>query len=87
MVRPLSTRNRGMWKTDSLPIQSIEPRSGRAVDLRTLPIKETGVSPVTEEGTYNMYCNREPRFYVSVIYNGAWLGVDNRRVNFLQRRP
>ena len=46
--------------------------------------KETGVSPVTEEGTYNMYCNREPRFYVSVIYNGAWLGVDNRRVNFLQ---
>mgnify|MGYP001035046818 CR=1 FL=1 len=46
--------------------------------------KETGVSPVTEEGTYNMYCNREPRFYVSVIYNGAWLGVDNRRVDFLQ---
>ena len=37
---PLSTRNRGMWKTDSLPIQSIEPRSGRAVDLRTLPIKK-----------------------------------------------
>ena len=46
--------------------------------------EETGVSPVTEEGTYNMYCNREPRFYVSVIYNGAWLGVDNRRVDFLQ---
>ena len=35
--------------------------------------KETGVSPVTEEGTYNMYCNREPRFYVSVIYNGCLL--------------
>ena len=46
--------------------------------------KETGMSPVTEEGTYNMYCNREPRFYVSVIYNGAWLGVDNRHVEFLQ---
>ncbi|WP_418893524.1 RagB/SusD family nutrient uptake outer membrane protein [Limibacterium fermenti] len=39
---------------------------------------------VTLDGTYNMYCNREPRFYVSVIYNEAWLGVDNRRVNFLQ---
>lgn len=46
--------------------------------------KETGMSPVTMEGTYNMYCNREPRFYVSVIFNGAWLGVDNRRVDFLQ---
>lgn len=39
---------------------------------------------VTLDGTYNMYCNREPRFYVSVIYNEAWLGVDNRRVEFLQ---
>lgn len=46
--------------------------------------KESGISPVTEAGTYNMYCNREPRFYVSVIYNGAWLGVDNRHVEFLQ---
>ncbi len=40
---------------------------------------------VTLDGTYNMYCNREPRFYVSVIYNEAWLGVDNRRVEFLQK--
>lgn len=39
---------------------------------------------ITLDGTYNMYCNREPRFYVSVIFNEAWLGVDNRRVNFLQ---
>lgn len=39
---------------------------------------------VTLDGTYNMYCNREPRFYVSVIYNEAWLGVDNRRVEFYQ---
>lgn len=31
-----------------------------------------------------MYCNREARFYVSVIYNEAWLGVDNRRVEFYQ---
>lgn len=46
--------------------------------------KETGMSPITMEGTYNMYCNREPRFYVSVIYNNAWLGVANRNVNFLQ---
>lgn len=39
---------------------------------------------VTLDGTYNMYCNREARFYVSVIYNEAWLGVADRRVEFLQ---
>ena len=39
---------------------------------------------VTLDGTFSMYCNREPRFYVSVIFNEAWLGVDNRRVEFLQ---
>lgn len=46
--------------------------------------RDEGLNPVTMEGTYNMYCNREPRFYVSVIFNEAWLGVDNRRVEFLQ---
>ncbi|TWV12647.1 RagB/SusD family nutrient uptake outer membrane protein [Bacteroidaceae bacterium HV4-6-C5C] len=50
----------------------------------SLADKTTGMSPVTLDGTYNMYCNREPRFYVSVIFNEAWLGVANRRVNFLQ---
>lgn len=40
---------------------------------------------VTLPGTYNMYCNREPRFYVSVIYNEAWLGVANRRADFYLR--
>lgn len=40
--------------------------------------------PITLDGTYNMYCNREPRFYVSVIFNEAWLGVANRKVEFLQ---
>jgi hypothetical protein len=39
---------------------------------------------VTLANTYNMYCNREPRFYVSVIYNGAWLEVDRRRTEFCQ---
>lgn len=40
------------------------------------------VGQVTQEGTFNMYCNREPRFYASVIYNEAWLGVANRRADF-----
>lgn len=27
---------------------------------------------ITEKGTFNMYCNREPRFYVSVMYNESF---------------
>ncbi|MDR0891683.1 MAG: RagB/SusD family nutrient uptake outer membrane protein [Mediterranea sp.] len=42
-----------------------------------------GMRPVTDKGTFNMYCNREPRFYVSVIYNKAWLNVVNRKVDYL----
>jgi len=44
---------------------------------------KTGMGPVTLVGTYNMYCNREPRFYVSVIFNHEWMGVINRQVNNL----
>lgn len=42
------------------------------------------VGTVTMGGTYNMYVNREPRFYVSVIFDNAWLGVDDRNVEFVQ---
>lgn len=34
--------------------------------------RENEVNPITSEGTFNMYCNREPRFYCSVLYNEAW---------------
>ncbi len=27
---------------------------------------------ITEAGTFNMYCNREPRFYISVMYNDSF---------------
>ncbi|MDR2628376.1 MAG: RagB/SusD family nutrient uptake outer membrane protein [Dysgonamonadaceae bacterium] len=37
---------------------------------------------VTTAGTFTMYCNREPRFYVSVLYNGAWCRFANRKTNF-----
>ena len=46
-------------------------------------LNEGTLRPITMSGTYNMYCNREPRFYVSVIFNECWLGVDNRRAEFL----
>jgi hypothetical protein len=44
----------------------------------------SNTNPVTLAGTYNMYCNREPRFYVSVNYNEAWYWNDGqgRHLNF-----
>jgi hypothetical protein len=34
----------------------------------------------TKAGTFNMYVNREPRFYASIIYNGAnWIYQENGR--------
>jgi hypothetical protein len=38
-------------------------------------------NPVTNTGTYNMYCNREPRFYVSVRYNDQWHRASNRKLD------
>lgn len=40
---------------------------------------------VTLAGTYNMYCNREARFYVSVLYNRAWFRREGRTTRFMQR--
>jgi len=44
----------------------------------------TGI--ITLDKTYNMYTHREPRFYVSVLFCGAWVGIEtlgNCRANFL----
>jgi len=40
------------------------------------------MNTVVPKGIFNMYVNREPRFYVSVLYNGAWYRQDNRYVDF-----
>lgn len=45
------------------------------------PNREAGL--ITPAGTPNMYCNREPRFYTSVIWHGEWYPNSNRHVNFL----
>jgi hypothetical protein len=37
---------------------------------------------VTLEGTYNMYTNREPRFYISVMYNEMWYKIGGRKTRF-----
>lgn len=41
-----------------------------------------GDGKVTLAGTYNMYTHREPRFYISVLYNGAWFRRENRTTEF-----
>lgn len=38
---------------------------------------------ITPAGTPKVYCNREPRFYVSIIWHGEWYPHANRNVNFL----
>lgn len=37
---------------------------------------------IVHEGTYNMYANREPRFYISIRYNNQWLPQANRFTQF-----
>lgn len=37
---------------------------------------------VVPKGIYNMYVNREPRFYVSVLFNEAWYRQSERTVDF-----
>lgn len=43
--------------------------------------KENGGN-ITCKGTYNMYCHREPRFYVTVNFNGAYFPSEDRKYNF-----
>lgn len=37
---------------------------------------------ITVSGTYNMYCKREPRFYVTVNFNNAYFPTEKRQFNF-----
>ncbi len=39
---------------------------------------EAQVGQITVENTYNMYSNREPRFYLNVLFNGAWYHQEKR---------
>lgn len=41
---------------------------------------------VTLAGTYNMYCKREPRFYLAVNFDGQWYNKDSRKLEFYNGR-
>jgi hypothetical protein len=74
---------------NGLPIDA--PGSGyvangfsNADDVRNTNWDEVqGGGKVTLADTYNMYCNREPRFYISVLYNRAWHRRENRTTRYL----
>jgi hypothetical protein len=59
-------------------IDEFETSTGKRINQTGTDYVETGFATVatkyTTVGTYNMYVNREPRFYVNVSYNGSqWL--------------
>lgn len=56
--------------------------SANAEVRNTKWIEVQGNGKVTLPGTYNMYCNREPRFYISVLYNECWYRRENRTTRF-----
>lgn len=44
--------------------------------------EEVNGGAITYENTYNMYCNREPRFYVAVAFNNSYFPTEKRMFNF-----
>ncbi|WP_025764108.1 RagB/SusD family nutrient uptake outer membrane protein [Dyadobacter tibetensis] len=73
---------------NGLPID--DPNSGYSekgfsekADIRNTQWGEVqGNGQVALPGTYNMYVNREPRFYISVLYNGSWIRRESRLTKF-----
>ena len=64
----------------------VEDGFSTAVESRTTKWNEgTGtLGEITAKGTYNMYCNREPRFYTTVSYNGSWYALAQRPYDFFK---
>lgn len=46
--------------------------------------RKSGV--ITSKNTYNMYCNREPRFYVNIYHNRSFFMKGNRFLNFFFKK-
>lgn len=43
---------------------------------------EVNGGAISKKGTYNMYCHREPRFYITVSYNNSYFTQERRLFNF-----
>lgn len=44
--------------------------------------EKTNGGAITKSDTYNMYCNREPRFYVTVSFNNSYFSQEKRQYQF-----
>ena len=53
-------------------------------ETRDNPVWDTEVNggAISKKNTYNMYCHREPRFYVTVSYNNSYFTQEKRVFNF-----
>ena len=74
---------------NGLPINdenSLYVKSGFSVsdETRDNTVWDTEVNggAITKSGTYKMYCNREPRFYITVSYNNSYFTQEKRLFNF-----
>lgn len=43
---------------------------------------EVNGGAISKKNTYNMYCHREPRFYITVSYNNSYFTQEKREFNF-----
>ena len=48
-------------------------------------LKDAKAGQITQKGTYNMYCNREPRFYLTVTWNREWYHQEKRNTQFMYK--
>ena len=73
---------------NGLPINDdpeyVETGFSRSNETRDNTVWDTEVNggAITTSGTYNMYCHREPRFYITVSYNNSYFTQEKRLFNF-----
>lgn len=62
----------------------VESGFSRSDETRDNTVWDTEVNggAITKSGTYNMYCHREPRFYITVSYNNSYFTQEKRLFNF-----
>lgn len=74
---------------NGLPINDVDSKYvetdfSTSVETRDNTVWDTEVNggAINEIGTYNMYCHREPRFYITVSYNNSYFTQEKRLFNF-----
>lgn len=74
---------------NGLPINDVDSKYEKtgfsnSVETRDNTVWDTEVNggAINEIGTYNMYCHREPRFYITVSYNNSYFTQERRLFNF-----